>query len=817
MKIKSATIRGYKRFDLNPELHHFNYEAIQKVQIVIGTNSSGKSSFVSLFTMFPIDHAELKEDGFVNIVCEKDKHIYELTVSKNGDKGSYSFLKDGEELNKLHRITVQKTLVAKVFGMTQALHSLLVGEVEFTTMTPNQRRKWIVDLSSMDYDYILGVYTDVRDKITYYKGVLKHNNKRIVAEVKILDEMDTKHLKSRSSEIHKELDELLEKKNTAPRTLEESKKLLKSTPKEINSSNTKSKRYMRSLNLHLGKLSITRDSIVESLGEARGAVVTNSVALEDLKSEMGEMDSKHPTLGGVKAKGLTKKLVRLKAKKQKVVKKMYHTADPEALLIKLVTLRPSITETILLMDTNVKYSDKGLAELEEVIESARGEYRQATQCVNSALKPVAVLDNAFRTPLINCPDCNAEFKANYDKDKHDKCKEALEVATGKVDNLKSKGSELTAQLTEYKEQLRLLKHLKGILVSQPLLFPVWKAVGKEVSALPSTIEDFILNWGILIKNNKTNSKIVEIEKEVTVFNDIGDDLKALQSKRMEKLLTKRSELIRFGNGLLTRVSTLDKARAASVKLEEEDRARDKLQLKLDKYLEDHETIRSQSSLSTEINKLKIELSQIEAKLTARSINLGILEGLREVARVNTALLVEAKDLYESLSPVNGFIAHTLLGFLTAFIDNLNLRIKDIWAYPLSIQVPKDEELTFRFKLHVDGGDPKSDIIKGSSAIKQIINMSFILAVMDNVGLSDHPILLDEIGGPMDTQHSINVYKYIMNTLVKNGNNQVFIISHDPEMYSVFDDTNSDYFILDKRNIDMGAMSNSVNSGLTLLY
>ena len=76
-----------------------------------------------------------------------------IEIIENLDK--FYFIKDGEELNPGKTVTVYKELCKQYFNITQEVHDLMTGYVNFHEMATNDRRNWFTRISDSDYTFAL--------------------------------------------------------------------------------------------------------------------------------------------------------------------------------------------------------------------------------------------------------------------------------------------------------------------------------------------------------------------------------------------------------------------------------------------------------------------------------------------------------------------------------------------------------------------------------------------------------------------------------------------------------------------------------------
>lgn len=203
MRINRLKITGFKRIALTG-YRNIEIDFNRKIQLILGMNSSGKSSLMHELSPLPISNGDLYQDGSKEIWIEHNGHEYYLANWKGG-KCSFVRLTDNEELNPGGTQSIQKELVQQVFNYTPTIHKLLIGSELFTQMRPNQRKEWITELSDVNYEYALKVFAVLKEKLRDTQGALKVTRKKLVealdARIESSEEDSLRRERSRSESV----------------------------------------------------------------------------------------------------------------------------------------------------------------------------------------------------------------------------------------------------------------------------------------------------------------------------------------------------------------------------------------------------------------------------------------------------------------------------------------------------------------------------------------------------------------------------------------------------------------------------------------
>lgn len=185
MYIKKLTVKGYKRILLS-DIRSLTINIESPYQVILGTNGSGKSSLLRELSPLPGNPKDYLKGGMKEITIEHEGNQYVLRSEYQGSKHHHYFLKNEEEKNDGHTITVQKELVKHEFGITDEMHDLLTGKLRFTHMSPSKRREIITAMSDTDLTYAMGVFKKLSGIARDNQGTVKHLRQRVARETENL-------------------------------------------------------------------------------------------------------------------------------------------------------------------------------------------------------------------------------------------------------------------------------------------------------------------------------------------------------------------------------------------------------------------------------------------------------------------------------------------------------------------------------------------------------------------------------------------------------------------------------------------------------
>jgi len=199
MNITKLVLNNYKRLFLN-DITNIEYTPTSVMQIILGQNGSGKSSLLEQLTPLPpVVKKEFRDGGYKEITISHNDQTYTL---RSGLGTGHSFVLEGTELNPGGTITSQLKLVEYHFGITPHIQQILLGKKQFTGMSFAERKKWVSDMSAIDYSYPIMVYTKLKQRHRDIVGGIKllQNNivkvKNTELPKEVIDKLgsDKKHL-----------------------------------------------------------------------------------------------------------------------------------------------------------------------------------------------------------------------------------------------------------------------------------------------------------------------------------------------------------------------------------------------------------------------------------------------------------------------------------------------------------------------------------------------------------------------------------------------------------------------------------------------
>ena len=801
MVIKKLYLKGYDRLFLN-NIKEIEYVPTEKTQMIIGSNGCGKSSLISQLTPLP---ANLKKDyldgGGKKIWIEHngDSYILESGLEK-GTK--HSFLLNNVEKNQSGTKRIQEQLVKEYFSITNDIQNVLIGLNAFTKMSTNERKKWFMNISTVDYTYPISVYNKLKGRHRDILGGIKIlENKLLKEETLLLEESQVVKTKEDIKHLKEMLDILIDSKdNTLAR-------IPIMDDGELTRDSDRIMRILRDLEEHKEIDLKNLDELVRNIEDKATSFLSNKRKVEDELLTLSNL--LEDSLGvGEEDKFVEERQVylELKTKIEESNKYKLQLDSIEDISDSYENIYDDLITHLEFL--NGKSVDSVVAsKTEQALREVNVDVTVLEQSMQVLFNKKHILEETNK----NSKECNrcgniVHFGA-FDP-------EELKRVTNDIDNLektlsqKTKYSnELTIKVKEYEEVKTSFNYLVNLIKSNLLLKDIWLYLGFRTTAITVT-DDTLSKANDLYEDLKLFIKYKTVTREIDKFNVILDKIKirkeATANGKKERLEYLKNELNKFNKTLLTIREQFNLIKGLEKKVTEIKERRSNLSKNYRKsreLLEINITAVKNNALNEMIVFFKSEIDILETKLYNVNFTKDKIKDLKKEIEDLQKREMIILNMLKELSPTEGLIAESISSFINVFVKDMNGVINRIWSYPLVVQECKvdshSNDLDYKFGVVVDDRKPIEDVSKTSASMNEIINLAFKIVSMKYLGLKDYPLVLDEFGITMDSQHRIKSYD-IIDVLTASDFSQVFMVSHFESMYGRF--TNAQILVLSDSNL-----------------
>ena len=820
MKIERLELYGYKRLMLS-NIQRFVYTPEAPQQLILGTNGSGKSSILFELSPLPAQAANYAKDGFKDITISHRGAQYRLVSAfKSGNK--HSFLKDNEELNPGGTGQVQKELVRREFGLTPELHEILIGDLKFTDMPPMRRRDWITALSSADFSYALGVFNKLRTAARDHQGAVRHLKQRLTQETNNLKTLvELEGLEEKSQQLRDELTLLLSSRTPGvdhfdalstelDGYLVQIRKLARATVQQI-------------VPVPAGKSFKSVQDVQTDLQAIENEVSLTQSLLERATKEYSDLEAMLASITGSGEVEIDN-LDELLETEQVAVEELHASLelfkeledgdvllrDTDKVLPDLITLFAHLPD-----NTDRHFSRERVAAAQDAIREARKVVDKSSARLAQIHARLTLINSAKDT---QCPKCLYVWREGYSENEVRQNEQWQSEHNAIIDQAQRAIAEHEAYLEAAQNYTALYNQFRGFVNGYPRMKALWDYLLENhcVTNRPETQTDVFYIWR---RDVERTAQIEASKRKLKQLHELSDKQHQLGGSRHFHLrLQQLHHEIEETTGKLQDLrATVKDRRSYMSHVVQVDALAQELNQLLQRFQQ------CQSDLIVSLRNREIdrvvtahqnELGVIQHQLNERRTLEGIVRDLSaDLDRVEldyqaTSLLAQA------LSPTEGLIAEQLRGSIQCLVDQINSIIASVWTYDLAV-LPcgmESEELDYKFPLQVRSVDNiVSDISKGSTAQREIVNFAFVLTVMLYLGLSDYPLYLDELGAGFDEQHRTNVMGFVKQLIDTNHHSQLFMVSHYAANHGSF--VSAQVLVLDGSNIAVpGSFNQHVQMG-----
>lgn len=814
MIIKKLILKGYKRLFLN-RINLLEYIPNKPMQLILGRNASGKTSLLRQLNPLPANlKQEFYEGGYKYLELEHNNKNYTLS-SGYVSPSKHSFKLEDKELNDGGTRKVQLDLIKEHFNLTPEIVDILLNNNRLTTMSIVDRKKWLSELSTVDYSFSIGIYNKLRARHRDLVGGIKLIQENIIKyENNILKEEDLIKLKEDKrilEEYYKHIVSLYEHSvtnvdtdinNLSSYVKELSKLLLNVEPGNItNESNNKNK-LLAEYDAKSKLIIKTTDLIskLEKIPEVKDIQLLRTKQQEIIK-KIDEI-TKLKTIGGIN---------------EHFTSHYYDLFSSVYPILSGNLNQLQEYEDVRLMS---KEEQDKIIELDLKLTNNFSVLNKKIELIKTELEHI----NKHKTQehLIECPQCKHKWFNGYNQTTVDGLNRQLTELNKKIEDYTViyNKNKLTYDRINIKNNL--LNNLIDIIKSNIELKPIWDIIINKIDFNKSTIYEIntVLNTINTELYNIRELSILLIEKEKNeVILTNYDASKKLESKDKElqiKELTKVLEETTIEkNKIKDTIVSIDN-KIKILKHIEELHHKIKSCLLTNKHKLTNDITLTRNQYLTELSEfVKEEIVKIEQTMNQQLQNNIKLEkdkkSLESYKQKEKVLNLMVKEL----SPTEGLIALSINSFLNVFVQEMNDVLDKIWSFPLELlpcEANEENDLDYKFRVRVNDDEVIEDVNKLSSSCKEIIDLAFRIVFAKYMHLHEIPLYLDEFGSSFDPKNMSNAY-YVIETLANIDYPQIFIISHFEHVYGSL--KNADFNILDSNNIGTETLQNKKSSCLSI--
>lgn len=843
MNITHAYIEGLKSFKFS-EIDSLEVDLVKPINIVMGGNGSGKSTFLQILSAYPPPRPDFEKNGKLIHHIEHEGKSYVLTTDFGNRHGAHSFKVEGKELNTSGVTGVQQELVEKYLGYTPKVKGLCHMEYDICRMGPSERKSFFISMNPVDLSLLLEKHKKSLSKIREFKNNLSMlHNRKVEVEAKLLDK-DTLKATYRNKEVLAEQSSLLDKLMYA---LEQHIEQLNNKYKQqIQDYNTKVRNgvkvlpvdeiisYCKSLYKDLPNYrEVSRTNVEDDrvkltmeLRSTTETISTISNSANEIKKEMEQYQlhlkntmGNHSSSLEKELKELKELLVQYKVRDDLPVFTPALLQDAEALLqsnFKDLCLQFIDKPVQLWKPVKVRAVQSALDKLKYRIEEVKykasqafmqlKEIREELSSIATEVPDECILEHCKLRRGFVSKKQGLLLKQATLKGEHDRAAKYLAKREIAYEKLAAKYNE---QIPFYRlwESISALRQQYNSLATSFQLSELFRILEVNPSSAIRRIEDGIINTKNHTQYTKISERIVLIHKELEVATKSNttsvEFLTKVLKEKSDKLNSLLSDYDKYNGTKLKLLDNLDK-------ISRFDGILNKLSSYEDTYENGAAAILAVKSIEYH-NKLLLSCDMVKKDIHHQLVKIDSLlkeqEGLiarydEEIVKwINKIELDKWKyELIEkSLSPNDGIPHGYMVSYLNNLIHNANYFISRVFSYRLHI-CPIDDTKSLDFTFPIEVGDVTvRDISKLSKGQREMVNLAWTLAILlQTKKLDKYPIFLDEIGSGIDSYHTQKLIECLHDLVSKKVIQQLFIVSHGSMVVNSFNDC--DYICLRMENV-----------------
>lgn len=836
------------RLALN-NITHLTITPNELYQFILGTNGCGKSSVMKELSPLPGDPDGFNLNGFklIKISANNKKYILKNTYTKKPHHSFICIVGGVEnEMNPGGTITVQKELVKQEFKLDNELHGLIIGEEKFHEMSPSRRREWFTRLSPVDYGYAFGLYDHFRVTTRDTVGALKNAKRQLVdAAAKVLSDEAVNTLQKEVSVTVKELNILLRETNSNVKPYDVLKSEQKNKLDTLNSLATQLSRLRllapygttvyglgfdtKAVRDDSGELLVPAITSLEQIDLILNKLTTKDVeltALIELRyADLSREDARYKTAtlaGDAGVDEIKQRIISLHQQSKDIIGRQklgLKYIDNKSALSSLIDLEPYLSQLFINMKNNSdgKYSSVKLQQQEVVVSELQNKIHTMSNYISALNANLSNAKMLLARNAVNCPNCKHSWHLDNIQERIDNTNKDIDKQVGLFDESKALLVKAEAELLDLRDYANVfVDYIKTTRTANSLV-PLWTHISDNSyvkdspSIIPNVINKAIAELEDLILNDKLTAEIKQNSELLIAITSLGDE-KILDIK--EKVDNIRNEI----DSLTHQKHSINKQLSSYQTYRKQLNEAFSLQDSIRKGMSEVDSITTNMVEAYRQKTIEHCLSQLQTSLAGKQSMLDEAIILKNnVSRLEETIMTLTKEeeygkiILKEMSPTDGLIAKGLLGFVKSFTKRMNSLLRKVWTYPLIINDcstvnGNSIELDYYFPLTVqDASNRVSDVKLGSTAMRQIVDLAFVIETMKASGIANFPLYLDEFGSGFDEKHRSGAADTIKSIMDTQSHSQLFMISHYSTVYGAF--TNAEFCVLDTRNIVAPSINN----------
>lgn len=824
MKITKLILHEYKRFLLNG-VHHLVYTPESPFQLIIGNNGSGKTSLLEELSPLPAESDDYNEGGYKEIHIQHNNRNYILRNTFPVKAGKHDFIMDNVYLNEQGTQSAQRDLVLEHFGYDNEIHNIMMGGTNFTELPPTQRRALFVRLSQSDMTFVMSVYQRLKSKLRDLQGTLKQLNDIITSEqLKLLPEEEVHHAKHQLHHLNQQLKSVYQligqdnQQYPSHHDIQQAFHQLETSFYQLDLAPLREKVQLTSID-EANKALIFLESHLAETAEKYQAALEESNKIQSLLQQIEYDSSFNPDEATYLRTQAIHRINQLFTPEEQERIQSFTLQETTSIKLKLMNLAKDTDAQSFFLNfpTNPnkqqynKENHTALLTQEKTLKLTQAKLTMQNTRIEQVLKQMT------EEPAIQCPSCQFNWIPGFDEDKKSHAEQTL---TKNLEQLKEIEHELEQCQNNIaaSDNWRQMMYEFNVRYYQPTMTlpSLWDNALDEDGWMYNNPAEFLTQLNSLLTYwTKAEDVVIELEKVKQIelqlsqyeYQTTGDG---------KYLLSRIRELEAILEALKKRQVTLSvQYKSLSALVTDANRGYSDMENWNQQFQDYQNAIRAgidgilrEVCLEQE-HQLQTEISTLAKRLRDQELIVNTIKTNEQHLKQYTDDIVMIKILMAALSPQEGLIAKSLVGFIRVFIQQINAIIGNIWSYDLLLDASDMETITYdyKFPVNIDNTNRAKDIAKTSKGQKEVINFAFKILIMHYLKMNHYPLILDEVGHNFSENHRDKFFNYIEELVETNQTQQIFIVSHIASSHDAL--TNADIVSIEMENVTLQEKTNRV--------
>lgn len=826
MKLKRIVLKEYKAL-MVAGISYFETSPKSDQVIIIGSNGSGKSSITRAITPLPFSASEFSKEGIHLTEWEHKGSHYVLTSDFKSSQ-VHSFSKDGKELNQGGTAKVQSALVKEHFGMDTALQNLFLSkqpQFKFSTMTPLQRRDWIMRISGGDFSFAMAVLDKINGQLRDTMGAIRHSRNRLVElEKDRVSEEDVEEYQKQLDKINLEFSRISDMSQAMTQIGDISHKLtLDQLEQEERRIAAQLDRLQKTMHRHLEELTgygIAPNSYDTQAHQFRQEHALVKQRIDNLLENLNAANEQQQMLQQADSVENLKEQCRQSSERvdqnmallDDTTKQLLEETNPAGAIQTFGQIGQDLNGifTRWSYDKAGTHNEATLLDKQQRIDKLNGYIEANDRTVNNLQHRLAHMRN---TDNVKCPRCSLDFKPGLNSGDEASVESEIEKRSENIKIAKQRRKDYADECDEIQEFIALRREYTSLCRNTPTLSTLWHMLNSSrvLEDPKSNAGAIIAKWqkamGAVRNIQDARRDVDAISQKLSLIEKMSDTPEAIQ-KRKDELETKLNAEYDKLNGLNEKINRDQRVQQLIKEIGqiiEETKSQAKLLDELTTSAIYHYGLQLFNNVKQEAQTDAHQINSLLLRATgANSVIKEVETSLNKLTKDHEAFVV----LSSELSPKEGLIADLLNAFILRMLEDMNMIIEAVWSYGFEVKPcsKEDGDLDFKFPINVKHGDLKpADISLGSTSQIDIVDFVFIEIVTKYLEMSDRPMVLDEPFTSLDEVHRRKIVHYFSQLIETNMCSQVFMISHYSETHNSF--PHAEYIVTDPTNVTVPSVYN----------